>query len=343
MLDVLGVVSIIYAIFNMTILTEKPTLYIVARRNDSLEKSGDNIRIKDAVTGELRQKIPALAIRDIVICGDINIDSSVISLAEKHFLPIHFLSNGGKFKGSLVFDFSKNVFLRAQQFNIYNSFEHRLALAKIFVYTKIHNQNVFLQKIRAQGRLHFEYEPQGFEDLMGAEGSIARKYFSFWQSENIIKNSLVEFNGRKKFPPPDPINSLLSFCYTLLHGEIHTQLMIASLDPYIGFLHEQRYGHAALASDFLEIYRGVIEHFVVKSFNLREFDVESDFEREAAGSVKLSRTGFEKFFPKWSDFIRNEQILGEKNLTQIIERDIRFLTHYLMADEIEFEPFLWQK
>ncbi len=328
----------------MTILTEKPTFFVIARKNDLLIKKGEHLQIVDSTSNEVRQKIPAIAIRDIIIFGDINLDSSIISLAEKHFLPIHFLSNGGKFKGSLVFNFSKNVFLRSRQLNISNDLEHKLKIAKKFVVSKIYNQNIFLQKIRAKGRVEFCGDnAKNLDELRGFEGAAAKKYFSIWQNENLIKNSEIEFNGRKKFPATDPINSLLSFCFTLLQGEIHTQLMIASLDPYVGFLHDQHYGHAALASDFLEIFRGPIEHFVVKSFNLKEFNVAQDFEKETGGLTKLSRDGFTKFFPKWSDFIRKEEFLREKNLTQVIEREVRKFVHYLMEDEEDFEPFLWQK
>ncbi len=328
----------------MSILTEKPTLYVVARKNDRLEKYGENIRIVDAETGEIKQKIPALALRDIVICGDINLDSSIIALAGKHFLPIHFLSNGQKFHGSLVFDFSKNIFLRSRQILISKDLDHKLKIAKKFVATKIHNQNVCLQKIRFKEKIApQEINATSLDELRGFEGFYAKKYFSFWQSEEIIKNPDVKFLGRKKFPATDPINSLLSFCFTLAHSEIHTQLMIASLDPYCGFLHEQNYGHAALASDFLEIYRGIIEHFVIKIINRRELDIQEDFEVEGSGSVKLSRSGFAKFFPKWSEFIRKEPFLGERNLTQIIERDIRKFVNYLNEDDEDFELFLWQK
>lgn len=82
---------------------------------------------------------------------------------------------------------------------------------------------------------------------------------------------------------------------------------------------------------------------MIKSLNLREFDAKEDFEIETGKSVKLSRAGFQKFFPKWADFLRKEEFLGEKNLTQIIEREVRKFTHFLMGDEPDFEPFCWKK
>lgn len=328
----------------MTILTEKPTLFVVARKNEMIKKYGEAFQIRDSETKEIKKTIPALAIRDIMICGNLTIEADIFALAEKYSVPIHFLSTGGSFRASTIFDFSKNVFLRSQQFRFSQDQDKKIWLAKKFVEIKIANQNTFLQKIRAQGRIASDFTNiTNLDELRGHEGANARKYFSIWQKETLIKNSDFEFTGRKKFPATDPVNSLLSFCFTLLHSEIHTQLLIAGLDPFIAFLHEQSYGHPALASDFTEIFRGPVEHFVLRSLNRREFEAVTDFEKDTGGSVKLSREGFQKFFPKWSEFLRKEEFEGERNLTQTIERDVRKFVHFLMEDEPDFQPFAWKK
>jgi CRISPR-associated protein Cas1 len=328
----------------MTILTEKPTLFVVARNNDLLKKHGESLQIRDSETSEIKKSIPALGLRDIIICGNLTFEADIFSLAEKYALPIHFVSTGGNFKASIIFDFSKNVFLRNRQFELSLDAQQNLFLAKKFVMAKIYNQNVMLQKIRAKSRIEADFKNiADIQQLCGFEGATARKYFLIWQKENLLKNPDFEFSGRKKFPTIDPVNSLLSFCFTLLHKEIHSQLLIAGLDPFNGFLHQQHYGHAALASDFIEIYRGIIEHFVLRSINRKEFCAQEDFEKATGGQVKLSKAGFQKFFPKWSDFLRKENLQGERNLTRIIERDIRKLVHFLNEDETDFEPFLWSK
>ncbi len=328
----------------MTVLTEKPTLYVIARNKDVLEKHGETLRIKNSETEEIRKKIPALGIRDIIVCGDINIQAGVLDLAGKYSIPIHFLSKGGKFKAGMVFDFSKNVFLRFQQFKVFQDQTKKLEIAKKFVAAKITNQNVALQKMRVKGRLGVELQNvMNIDELRGKEGSMAKKYFEIWQKEDVIKNKEFRFKGRVKRPPTDPVNALLSFSFALLYGEIHTQLLIAGLDPFIGYLHEQTFGHAALASDFIEIFRGPVEYFVWRSLNRKEFHAEKDFEVLEGGAVKLSTDGFQKYFPKWTDFLRKEKIESERNLTRLIERDIRKFVHYLQGDEPDFIPFHWKK
>ncbi len=328
----------------MTILTERPTLYVIARRNDALEVHGESLRIRNTKDRDICKKIPALEIRDIVVCGDIEMKSKVFSLAEKYKFPIHFLSMGGKFKASTVFDFSKNVFLRYRQFQLLENTEQRLTIAKIFVEAKINNQNTFLQKIRAKGRIAIKVgEVLDLNSLRGKEGAAAQKYFSLWKTDSVIKNKDLRFLGRGKRPATDRLNALLSFCFSLLHSEVHTQLLIGGLDPCLGILHDQSFGHPALASDFVEIYRGLVEYFVVRSVNRREFDREEDFEELTGGEFRLSRKGFQKFFLKWSDFLRTQKFQGDRNLTRLIERDVRKFIHFLMGDASDFIPYHWQK
>ena len=327
----------------MTVFTEKPTFYVVGRKNNLLEKHGETLKIRDSETKEVIKSAPALMVRDVVICGDVDLSADVFSLLEKHSIPLHFLSTGGKFRGGTVFDFSKNVFLRHKQYQLHHDQTTKLSLARTFVNAKVSNQNRVLQKIRAKGRLELDTMIfKTLDELRGGEGAMARKYFSIWKEEELVKGSGFQFPGRIKRPSTDPVNSLLSFCFTLLHSEIHTQLLIAGLDPYTGFLHDQTYGHAALASDMVEPFRGPAEHFVLRCINRREFDATEDFEEETGGAVKLSRSGFQKFFPKWAEFLRKDPLWGEKSITRTIERDVRHLTHYLMGDVPEFQPFIWE-
>lgn len=63
------------------------------------------------------------------------------------------------------------------------------------------------------------------------------------------------FSGRARHPSPDPVNALLSLGYTLVYNEISSLLDGLGFDPYLGFFHQPRYGHATLASDLLEEFR----------------------------------------------------------------------------------------
>lgn len=326
----------------MTLLTEgKSSVFYRPKFGDTLSVSGKNFVVRSK-EGEVRKKIPVISARDVLIFGEADISSRVFKLARDGEIPIHFLDGRGRLSGSVRYDFSRNVFLRHRQIAAHNDSIERLSLARSFVETKVRNQNVFLRKLRAPYRLGEIGAAENLETLRGLEGASAREYFSFWKNGSVIKNKAFFFPGRVKRPPHDKVNALLGMCYTMLHSEALTQCMIAGLDPYVGFLHDQRYGHAALASDFTEIFRGVADHFVVKAINLKEFDAD-DFEKKEGGEVHLSKAGFQKFFPMWTRFLRYETLSGEKkSIVAIMERDVRRLVHYFMGDEEKFNLFLWK-
>lgn len=78
-------------------------------------------------------------------------------------------------------------------------------------------------------------------------------------------------NGRRRRPPPDPINAALSFAYSMLTHECTAALRTASLEPSIGALHVSRPGRPALALDLMEPFRPLIaDSVVVTAFNRSE-------------------------------------------------------------------------
>ena len=71
------------------------------------------------------------------------------------------------------------------------------------------------------------------------------------------------FTARERRPPPDPVNAMLSFGYTLLTQEAVAALEMAGLDAAVGFLHRARWGRPCLALDLMEEFRPVVVDAVV--------------------------------------------------------------------------------
>jgi CRISPR-associated protein Cas1 len=66
------------------------------------------------------------------------------------------------------------------------------------------------------------------------------------------------FTSRQRRPPPDPVNAMLSFGYTLLLNEAVAACVLAGLDPYLGMLHSPRRNRPSLALDLIEEVRPVV-------------------------------------------------------------------------------------
>jgi CRISPR-associated protein Cas1 len=116
--------------------------------------------------------------------------------------------------------------------------------------------------------------------LRGLEGAAAAQYFAVWPE---LVGDEWYFTGRKRRPPPDPVNSLLSYGYTLLFYNTYALVRAQGLHPYVGFYHGMRPGHPALISDLMEEFRAPIVDATVLAL-LHRKQVRPDGFRRLAGA-----------------------------------------------------------
>ena len=60
------------------------------------------------------------------------------------------------------------------------------------------------------------------------------------------------------------MNNLFYLGYKLLLWKVQRAIIKAKLEPYLGFLHSFQYGKPSLVCDFEELYRYLIDDFVVQ-------------------------------------------------------------------------------
>jgi CRISPR-associated protein Cas1 len=124
------------------------------------------------------------------------------------------------------------------------------------------------------------------DEAMGIEGDAANVYFSVFNE--MLRGSGFAFGGRVRRPPTDAVNALLSFVYSLITQECASALQGVGLDPYVGFLHQDRPGRVSLALDILEEFRASwADRFVLTLINRRQVQP-NDFVTEASGAVRMT-------------------------------------------------------
>ena len=328
----------------MTYITDKVSLYI---NNDfEIKKHGDNILLYK--NNKKIQSIPSLKIKDIIVIGNITLESNFINFCKEKFITIHFISRNGKYYGSLNFDLPLNIFPRLKQMEKRFNEKECNEIAIKFIGTKIKNQKWLLDSFKLG--INFEVpifnNINNYQEILGIEGSKSREYFSNWNV--LIKNTEFKFEKRTKHPPEDEVNALLSLCYTMLACEIHTLCNIISLDPYIGFLHKEYYGRPSLVCDLMETYRPFIDKFILNLINRNEIKKE-DFEVfNNKIEHKLKSESFGILMNKWNKFFKEDLfyygVFG-KNITlyKIIENDIRLFSKYLLGEITNFKQFTMEK
>jgi len=199
--------------------------------------------------------------------------------------------------------------IRKAQVRVFDQPARCAELARALVCAKIMNQRILLQRNHPgladavmedmQTECERARAAMPIDVVRGHEGQAAAIYFDHFAGmfKTPIANEFDK-NGRQRRPPPDPINAVLSFGYTMLTHECVSALRLARLEPVLGAFHTCRPGRPALALDLMEPFRPLIADSVaISCFNRGEL-TEGHFLRTAAGCA-LTDSGRRAFFGAW--------------------------------------------
>ncbi len=148
--------------------------------------------------------------------------------------------------------------------------------------------------------LQLKQQQLPIEQLLGLEGSAAAAYF---QAYSHLFAPSLKFTHRNRRPPKDPVNAILSLCYSMLYGEAVKALNIAGLHPAIGALHALSYNRESLACDLVELVRPLADRFTWRIFAQQQLRAEH-FAYDN-GACLLTKTGREHFFPWYETAARS--------------------------------------
>ncbi len=265
------------------------TLYVTTP-NSYLSKDGLNVVVSCEQKEQFR--IPIHNIESIVTFGYMGASPGIMKLCDDNGVSLTFLSPQGRFIGHFNDSTKGNVFLRRNQFKLFDDIDVKLRLSKIIVSAKIHNsRNILRRHIRDYGdngnvstctkKLDILKRKALFstnlDNLRGIEGKAANYYFSVFNELIHAQKDIFLFKERSRRPPRDEINAMLSFVYTLITNDMVSALETVGLDPYFGFMHTLRPGRASLALDLIEEFRGYLGDRLVLSLINRKQVNKNDF------------------------------------------------------------------
>jgi len=287
------------------------TLYIT-RQESYLHKERETIVIKQG-KDKLGQ-FPAISISNILCFGQISVSPFLMGYCGEQGIGLAFYTEYGKFLARVQGKQTGNVLLRRAQYRWADDEEKSASIARLMVAAKIANsRSILMREIRNHGdnpalssaikklatSLRRTQNAQLVSEAMGIEGDAANVYFSIFNE--LLRGSGFEFGGRVRRPPTDPVNALLSYVYTLITHECSSALQGVGLDPYVGFLHQDRPGRVSLALDLLEEFRAPwADRFVLTLINRKQIQL-SDFITEASGAVRLKDDARKALLTAWQE------------------------------------------
>jgi CRISPR-associated protein Cas1 len=279
---------------------------VVQKAGAQVGQSGEEITV--SVKGEVLRKLPSRQVRALYLYGAVQLTAQAAATCLELGIDVAYFSPAGRYLGALCGLPASGVDARRGQYRLFELPRVRLQLAREVIRAKIHNQRVMLMrngeadervlKLLAGFRDAAE-SASDMTELLGLEGSAAALYFE--QFESMLKQReewKFDWRGRNRRPPRDPVNALLSLGYSMLAKELTGVCHAVGLDPFLGFMHQPRYGRPALALDLMEEFRPLIADSVAISvINRGELGPE-DFMRSAGGTF-LNDRGRKVFWEAW--------------------------------------------
>ena len=93
-------------------------------------------------------QIPLFMLEHISLFGNVQITSQAMTKVLEKGVDISYFSYGGKYIGHTCAQEARNIFLRLEQYELYNDIEKRIKFAKIIVNNKIENQMHIISNYR---------------------------------------------------------------------------------------------------------------------------------------------------------------------------------------------------
>lgn len=296
-------------------------------------------------------EVPLELVEDITIVNTAQISASLITECFAKNIPVSWISTSGNLIGSLSSHESMDILKHKQQFDLLAQERFYFKVAQEVVSVKTHNQLTLLRRYNrsvnspkaaemidyiVKMRKNIKYSSDANE-LMGYEGLIGRSYFAALGS---LVAEPFAFERRTRQPPRNPFNSMLSLGYSMLFNEVLSAITAAGLHPYVGFLHQLKKGHPALASDLMEEWRAVIIDSLVMALVNRGSVKANMFTTNKSGCF-FTPEGRKVFLAAYNKKLRTENKYtdGGRTYRESIRHQCREYARAVMNKEAElYEP-----
>lgn len=175
-------------------------------------------------------------------------------------------------------------------------------------------------------------------ELMGVEATARKAYYGTFDR---ILHDEFELGTRKYNPPPNEVNSLLSFGNSLVYANCVSAIRATALDPAVSFLHEPGERRYSLSLDLVDLFKPLLTDRVLFQLVNRQQLTTDDFETEL-GVCLLTDHGRKTFSKTFEETL--ERTVEHPNLNRkvsyqyLLRLEAYKLKKHLLAGE-PYEPF----
>jgi len=277
-----------------------------------LENQSLKIMKDDIVT----ERVPLSLLKEVIVHGNCDANTNVWrALAKEHIATVLLPGRG---KGEAVFlNASLSSGYPTRQFQHRLTAQGKLHMTRYFVHQKILSLEQLIawlstQKMANKNDLRAvtkklasaiaQLDNSQYPQLLGIEGSSTQAIYK------VLKTCIPKkwaFKGRNKYPPKDPVNALLSLCFTLILSHVKQGVVATGFDPSLGFLHTPYPARPSLALDIIEPFRAGAMSFVLAWLIDSPYSPDDFTKASATQGVRMKKTMRGAFYSAWYQFTQN--------------------------------------
>lgn len=254
-------------------------------------------------TGD-KKYIPVKNVESIFAIGSVGFNSRFLYFLSQNQIPLHIINYMGNYAGTFLpreHPFSGTLLIN--QVDHFTNNSKRINIAKEFVKAAAQNTIANLKYHCNRGAEVIDFieyieemkneidDAENISELMGIEGTIKKVYYSSWKE---IFHYPIDFNKRLRNPPPDMINSLISYGNAIVYSICINEILHTRLNPEVGYLHQPADAKLSLAFDIADIFKPIFtDRAIFKVINKNIVSGKEFFTRN--GYCRIKKEAKKKF------------------------------------------------
>ncbi len=331
---------------------------VVGEFGSFVGKKGERLRI--LLKGEVVAERALVDLEHVLVVGrGVALSAEAVRACAEQGIAISFLSGSGRpYAKLLAPELTGTVQTRRHQLLAYLD-ERGVHLARAFAGGKLRNQAALLKymakyrqrvdlatyEFAREAAYRCEHLARRVDELAGAcvdavrmelmnlEAQGAKHY---WEAARVLVRPDLDWPRRETRGATDLVNQLLNYGYGILYAQVERAVLLAGLDPYAGFLHEDRPGKPSLVLDLIEEFRQmVVDRCVFALLNQR-----APVAQDAAGRLDAATRGL--VAQRVQERLEAEEPYAGRRLRlrSIIQAQARHLATYVRGDGPPYAPWL---
>lgn len=236
---------------------------------------GERLRIETPDGAKVMLRLAEIS--QVSVIGNVSVTTPCLHTLLRRSIPLAWHSGNGFLLG-LAAQPGSNIEIRRAQYRAADDPVRALQLARRLVAAKIRNSRAGLRRrlggwldgvaTHRLNRLAADAEQtDSLNKLRGIEGAAAAIYWKVYATKlrppRRKDREAFRFEARRRRPPPDPVNAMLSYSYGMLVRNVAIALTSAGLDPDLGLYHVPAPGRPSLALDLMEPFRPMLADAIV--------------------------------------------------------------------------------